>query len=355
VTASAVSRRVSEFVGVALFGAALIWLISLASYSASDPVWFFNTGPELPPANFAGRIGAFVGELSFQLLGYSAYLVPLVLVVVGWHYFWCRAIDAAYTKLIGAALLFGCISSFLSLAFGTLDVGGKEFRAGGFLGDRLGALLATYLNRTGSIILILTLLFLAIILSTQFSFGRLFSALSRLAQDRWIALKLAIEQRRERRLREKQRQEVLKKHLGKDTKEAKDTKELADELGKQSILARVKNAAKSPSNVPSQPPSPSLPSLASTPSRLVSAAAAALKAAASKPTPPIKRSSPSVPSAALAKDGKEPSLPLPEPDKAPAERKRGAYTLPPYALLDAAKGERKIDERELMDGARLLE
>ncbi|MEO6486638.1 MAG: DNA translocase FtsK 4TM domain-containing protein, partial [Thermoanaerobaculia bacterium] len=67
--ASTFSRRVSEFLGVALFALALIWLISLASYSASDPVWFFNTGSDLPPANFAGRVGAFVAELSYQLLG----------------------------------------------------------------------------------------------------------------------------------------------------------------------------------------------------------------------------------------------------------------------------------------------
>ena len=58
---------------------ALIWLISLASYNAADPVWFFNTGSDLPPANFAGRIGAFIGELSYQMLGYAAYLMPLVL------------------------------------------------------------------------------------------------------------------------------------------------------------------------------------------------------------------------------------------------------------------------------------
>ena len=46
----------------------------------------------------------------------------------------------------------------------------------------------------------------------------------------------------------------------------------------------------------------------------------------------------------------------PEPAaKAPAERRKGEYTLPPAALLDAPKTERKIDERELMDGARLLE
>jgi S-DNA-T family DNA segregation ATPase FtsK/SpoIIIE len=53
-----------------------------------------------------------------------------------------------------------------------------------------------------------------------------------------------------------------------------------------------------------------------------------------------------------------PSLPLAEPEpggRAPAERRKGEYALPPPALLDAARTERKIDERELMDGARLLE
>ena len=53
-----------------------------------------------------------------------------------------------------------------------------------------------------------------------------------------------------------------------------------------------------------------------------------------------------------------PPLPLPDPEptaKAPAERRKGEYALPPAALLDAPQTERKIDERELMDGARLLE
>ena len=217
--ASTVSRRISEFVGVALFALSLLWLISLASYSASDPVWFFNTGGDAPPVNFAGRIGAFMAELSYQLFGYSAYLIPVVLVVVGWHYFWCRVLDAAYTKLVGALLLLACVSAFLSLAFGTLDVSGKEFRAGGYAGQWLAASLAAYLNRTGSIILILTLLFLAIILSTQFSFGRLFFALGGLARDRWAAAAGAVHMWREERRREKQRQEVLKKHLDKAPKE----------------------------------------------------------------------------------------------------------------------------------------
>jgi DNA segregation ATPase FtsK/SpoIIIE, S-DNA-T family len=205
----------SELLGVAFFASSLLWLIALASYSPSDPAWFFNTGSATAPVNFAGRIGAFISELSYQLFGYAAYLVPLSLSVIGWHYFWCRVLDAVYTKLVGALLLFACLSSFLSLAFGTFEVAGKPFRAGGFVGDLLSTQLGEYLNRTGSIIVILTLLFLAIILSTQFSFGRLFVAVFESVRDRAAGLIGAVRQWREERRRARQRREVLKKHLEK--------------------------------------------------------------------------------------------------------------------------------------------
>jgi S-DNA-T family DNA segregation ATPase FtsK/SpoIIIE len=66
-----------------------------------------------------------------------------------------------------------------------------------------------------------------------------------------------------------------------------------------------------------------------------------------RPTPAINQKGP-VPMPA--------ALPLPEPERhASAERRKNGYTLPPLSLLDAPRGERKIDERELMDGARLLE
>ena len=49
-----------------------------------------------------------------------------------------------------------------------------------------------------------------------------------------------------------------------------------------------------------------------------------------------------------------PMLPLPEPEPRQA-RRNGAFSVPPLSLLDAPKTERKIDERELMEGAKLLE
>src|SRR5262245_39136918 len=214
---STVSRRFSEFVGVALFAAALIWIVALASYEPTDPAWFFSTGLHSAPANFAGRVGAFVAELSFQLFGYASYLIPAVLVVIGWNSFWCRSLDAAGTKATGATLLFACISTFVSLVVGTIDVSGKPFRAGGYVGEFLAKEMSEYLARTGSMIVILALIFLAIIMSTQFSFGRLFAVVLDSLKAGAMRIVDAVHAWREDRRREKQRREVIAKHVKKGT------------------------------------------------------------------------------------------------------------------------------------------
>jgi S-DNA-T family DNA segregation ATPase FtsK/SpoIIIE len=325
VKGSTVSRRVREFVGVALFAAAMIWIIALATYDPNDPVWFFSTGLHGAPANFAGRVGAFLAELSFQLVGYAAYLIPAFLVITGWHYFWCRDIDAAGTKVTGGVLLFACTSALLSLALGTIPVAGKPFRSGGYVGDWLSGEMAEYLNRTGSAIVILTLIFLAIIISTQFSFGRFFGAVFKSARAGGLRAMEAYSKWREERRRDKQRREVIAKH----TKKGGVPPEI--KAPPVPAAAKAEQPPKAPPKIEEKAPN---------------AAPVFASVRAQQPSRPPKVTMPA------------PALPLPDPEpitKAPAERRKGEYTLPPLALLDAPKTERKIDERELMDGARLLE
>ena len=211
-SSSALSRRLSEVVGVALFAAALIWLIALATYDPNDPVWFFSTGTHDVPANFAGRVGAFLSELSYQILGHASYLIPAVIAVAGWHYFWCRAIDAVYTKVFGAGMLFACTAAFLSLTLGRVNFGPRPFRAGGYLGEWLGGFMSEYLSRTGSIIVLLALMVAAVILATQFSFGRLFSAIFSVLSSAGSQGVEAFTLWREERRKARARREVLVKY-----------------------------------------------------------------------------------------------------------------------------------------------
>ena len=314
---STLSRRISEFMGVALFALALIWLISLVTHEPGDPVWFFTTGGTNAPVNFAGRVGAFISELSLQLFGYAAYLIPAVIAVAGWHYFWCQTPNAAYTKLTGITLLLSCTSAFLSLVFGETDVAGRTFFAGGSLGSWLGQQLSEYLNRTGSLIVLLTFIILSVILSTQVSFGHMFATASAGSHDLSARGMGWLHGWRDRRRKERARREAIKRSTTKTppvvAKPARQSSEVeAPERPRPPIRPAVVDGDDQPGT--RQP-------------RVV---------APKKPEVPA-------------------TLPLAEETKAAPPKKRGAFTLPPLSLLDAPKVERKIDERELMDSARLLE
>jgi S-DNA-T family DNA segregation ATPase FtsK/SpoIIIE len=332
VSASSLSRRVSEFVGVLAFAVALLWLIALATYNPADPAWFFNTGAIEPATNLAGRAGAFVAELSHQVLGYAAYLFPVLAAIVGWYRFWCTPIDALYTKIVGVVLLLSSAAAFLSLALAAARVTGSTFEPGGWVGDQLAGALTASFNRTGSLVIILTALGLSLVLTTQFSFGRVFGAIAGWLRERVSGRVAAFWSWREERRRDRQRREIVSKHARRAAAQAEPPK-----------------PAK-PIVPPPPPPELDLD--------LRPPAGPPPRAAAPKPAADLAPAGGAWPSPRREPSIKAPAPVTPAPDngsKSPAERKRGAFAFPPLTLLDAPRTERKIDERELMESARLLE
>ena len=333
---STLSRRTSEFSGVALFGASLVWLIALVTYEPTDPVWFFTAGATNTPANFVGLVGAFVAEVSYQLLGYTSFLVPAILGVLGWNFFWCRTVDAGYTKAVGATLFVGSLAALFSLVLGNAEIGGRTFRAGGYVGQWIGGASTAYLNRPGSIIVIVTLLVLAVILTTQFSFGRSFTAAFEAGAGAGSRGWAAVRTWREERRKEAQRREVIAKHTKKQGADASSA-DAAQAALTAARAARAKAKAKEAAYASDDGDEPA-PLPATTPRRAADTPAIASRESRARAAAP--------------------SLPLGESDavaRTPVERRMGGYTLPPLSLLDAPKVERKVDERELMEGARLLE
>jgi S-DNA-T family DNA segregation ATPase FtsK/SpoIIIE len=318
VSDTTLSRRVSEFLGVALFAAALIWLIALVTYDTGDPVWYFKSLAKQDTSNFVGPVGAFLSEASFQLMGYTAYLFPIVCGVFGWHYFWCQRPDAPYTKIIGGALFLGCSSALLSLVAGGTRMDNHAMDAGGAIGALIAGASTASLNYTGSLIVLLTLVILSVILSTQVSFGRMASLAHGHVRDAGAQGAGRFRGWLDARRQNKARREVVARHT-KTKAPATAAAATAEKVGPQQVR-----------RAPAPPIRPD----------------------EDEPRPP--RPEPAV--VARKKPEVAPPLPLPEPEPAKAAaRKQGAFTLPPPSLLDPPKGERKIDERELMDAARQLE
>jgi S-DNA-T family DNA segregation ATPase FtsK/SpoIIIE len=331
--------RLAEFLGLVSFGLALLILISLATYRPTDPAPFFKAGASGPARNFIGPIGAFVAELLIpQLFGMAAMLLPLVLGITGWKLFWCRPIDAPYTKVTGLVLLLLSLTAFLALAFGTVQVEGESVRAGGAAGALLSEMLKASFGRTGAFILVATSLFVSMILATQFSFAAFLSAVGQVLTRRAQSLQTAWAHFRETRRKEKMRQEVLRKHSQKDKDPAADA------------VPRVRKARMAPAGAEAdeEEEDEALDDLPLQPAQPV------VRGPAAK-TAPVAARPLSLPFAPAEDEEEAEQAPKRKKRAAVPASRSGDYTLPPTSILEEIESEGGADRTRLFERAKVLQ
>ena len=126
------SRRRSEFEGFLLSTLGLLALLSLVSYHSIDPS--LDTSAFSPAVhNWIGQAGAFLADALLQGLGWTAYLVPGVLLVIGARKMLLRPFEAPRTKAVGVALLAASLAAILDLGSITAPVSGM-IHGGGVAG-----------------------------------------------------------------------------------------------------------------------------------------------------------------------------------------------------------------------------
>ncbi len=181
--------RVKEGAFIGIFALATFLLIALGSYHVVDPGWS-HIGGSTHIANAAGKRGAWLADLLLYFLGYTAYLLPLVMAYAAWVLLRDQDAqeDASKTLWIlrglGFLFLLAAGSALGNLAFPAykvhLPAGG-----GGVLGYALSTALSANLSVSGSIVLLFALVFSSITLLTGWSWLRL---IDRLGYVAWCVL-----------------------------------------------------------------------------------------------------------------------------------------------------------------------
>ena len=214
------NKRLNELIGFLCIIAAVLIGLSLLSYNPRDAA--FNVSASnadgVPAHNWIGPVGAYQADLLFQLFGFAAFLLPVAIGIVGYR--WCRshAIDSQVATLGGYALLLLSLPSLLSMAH-VPDVRGAV-PAGGLLGSLVSHGLQSGFNFWGALLVTIALFFVALFMTTRFSFsgahawasgakgpiGRMEKmGLLRKAQARWHAWQDQREQTRNRKEVEQRR------------------------------------------------------------------------------------------------------------------------------------------------------
>jgi S-DNA-T family DNA segregation ATPase FtsK/SpoIIIE len=151
---------------VFLFGGFFV-ILCLISYHPQDPSWNSVTGAARAH-NLIGLAGSYTADLCFQLLGLSAFTVPLLLWMLAWKWIRSDAIPAATVKVIGAVVFFLSVSTALSIRPLWRPWNGA-FSAGGVVGILIADALQSSLNLMGTVLLTGICLILSLYLISRFS------------------------------------------------------------------------------------------------------------------------------------------------------------------------------------------
>ena len=154
-----------------LLFAGLFFSLSLVSYHSQDPSWNSVSGAARAH-NLTGFAGSYTSDLCFQVLGLSAFAIPVLLWMLAWRWVRSREIQAPLIKVIGSGMLLFSICAALSL-LPTWHPWNGSFTAGGILGVLLADSLLTSLNLTGAALLTAICLILSIYLISTFSMATL--------------------------------------------------------------------------------------------------------------------------------------------------------------------------------------
>lgn len=169
-------RRLSEGSFILILTCALFVLLSLNTYSFSDPSWFHVTKRSDVVHNAGGQVGAYVADTLYWMFGYFAYLLPLCVAYVAWvilqDHRALRTVNKPALMLRASGFLFlmigGC--SLLSLESSVDKTFGHS--AGGWLGNFIAGGFDYALNPQGAALLLLAILLVGVTWLTGLSWVR---------------------------------------------------------------------------------------------------------------------------------------------------------------------------------------
>jgi DNA segregation ATPase FtsK/SpoIIIE, S-DNA-T family len=171
--------RRNEFIGLLVLTIAVLLGLSLVSFNPDDPSLNISTNPSFStePTNFVGPVGSYFADSMFQLLGYSAFLLPIFLGIYAAQWLFSKHVPNFWARFTGMVLMILTLSTSLAL-WTSFRIRG-HMQAGGVFGRIMADTLGSTMGPAGSLVLLVTMFLVSLFFSTTFSFEWALGALRR--------------------------------------------------------------------------------------------------------------------------------------------------------------------------------
>ena len=178
--------RLKEGALLAIGALCLFMMMALLTYGKDDPGWSHNSRV-VDVQNFGGPAGAYSADILFMVLGYFAYIFPMLLAIKAYQIFRERHQPWQWSGLLFSWRLVGLI--FLVLSGAALahihfhSAIGLPAGAGGALGESLGDLAKNALNIQGSTLLLIALFLFGLTVFTDLSWFKVMDVTGKITLD----------------------------------------------------------------------------------------------------------------------------------------------------------------------------
>jgi S-DNA-T family DNA segregation ATPase FtsK/SpoIIIE len=205
--------KAAELAGIAAVLAGLLLGASFLSYYPEDPSVLHQSTEPVQIRNWIGPVGAELAALGFGLLGLSALLLPLLLLVFGWRRLTSRSEERPFGRGVGGVLLLGSFPGLLQLTMLDTQWRGVSIPSGGGLGVLIADNLQKAVGFTGTLFILLAAVMVGFALLVQSTLGELVGAWLARLRGFFERSRFALARRRQRLEKEKSRRRVIDKHL----------------------------------------------------------------------------------------------------------------------------------------------
>lgn len=188
--ASQMKQRMHEGLFLLYIACAIFLLISLFTYSTTDPGWL-GTGVRETATNWGGMVGAWLSDVFLSLFGLVAFLFPVLIIIsslLGLRENDDRVKQSREWMFKSVGWTFTIASSCALVSFYYTSPGWLPANSGGMLGDVLGHSLSVLFNKVGSTLLFTTMLLSGITLVTGFSWLGMLEMIGGWIRSGWVSL-----------------------------------------------------------------------------------------------------------------------------------------------------------------------
>jgi S-DNA-T family DNA segregation ATPase FtsK/SpoIIIE len=160
-----------EIAGILVFFFVILTLVSLLSFSPTDPS-INNARAAGHIHNFFGLFGAHLAGILIGLFGLGSFWIPILLLLISIHFFSNHPNKAIIPTIIGGIILMITTGSLLAIKHDHIIIFGSRFSSGGIIGIPLKSFFVKYSNVMGGSIILALLWIIGLILATGFSLIR---------------------------------------------------------------------------------------------------------------------------------------------------------------------------------------